>query len=68
MLLELAPPPEEQRFGELMLATKLGEPFLAALDLAAQVELEFLRESTRRLSGHSLLRLGSASPGVDSIQ
>ena len=65
---ELAPPAKQQPFGELMLAAKLGRAFLAALDLAAQVELELPRKRARRFGGYDLLRSGSVPAGVDSTR
>ena len=46
-LLELTPPAKQQPFGQLVLAAELGGSLLAALDLAAQVELELPRKSAR---------------------
>ena len=63
-----APPPKEGSFGDLMLTAELSRSFLGALYLAAQVELELPRESTRRFSGHILLRFGSEPAGVVSTQ
>ena len=51
-----------------MLVAKLGRSFLAALDLAPQVELELPRKRARRFGGHDLLRLGSVPAGVDSTK
>lgn len=75
-LLVLAPPAQKQPFGQLVFAADLGGPFLAARNLAAQVEFELPRESARGFGGHGLLLFGSvyqAEPdslpaGVDSIQ
>ena len=51
-----------------MLTAELGRSFLAALDLAAQVELELPRKGARRFGRHNLLRSGSVPAGVGSRQ
>ncbi len=59
---------QQQSFCELMLAAKLGRSFSAALDLAAQVELELPCKGARGFGRHNLLRSGSVPAGVDSTQ
>ena len=61
-------PAQEQSFRDLMLTAELGGSLLAAVDLAAQVNLELPRKGARGFSGHNLLRSGSVPAGVVSTQ
>jgi hypothetical protein len=51
-----------------VLTAQLSGSFLAALDLAAQVEFDLPRKGARRSGRHNRLRLGSVPVGVASSQ